>query len=160
MVAHVLMQQINKSKRWYATCDCGRYWFGTRKECDEGIKQHGASDGIIIGPRIITWKSTISIPHCLAPGQIGRERWCWSAHNEKEEADPWYHGSGRTEWEAIENLDGVNDVRRMTILDLKEGFPKNRHWLEQPHQEDDRCIDKAKEQRVSNKVSNISENCV
>jgi hypothetical protein len=142
MVARVVMHQINKTAQWHATCDCGRAWYGTKAECEEGIEQHGARDGLVIGPRTITEKLTVSVPRKISPGQLRkRERWCWHAYNEDEEAAVSYYASGRTEWEAIEELFHINDIRRMTMLDLKNSdYPKSSHWLAQPRQDDQRCV--------------------
>jgi hypothetical protein len=111
------------SLRWTAICRCGQYKYGNEIECTHWAEDH--SDQRLLGPKIVTYESTVAVPITDFP----KDRWVWHAQNDCDE-EPWYHGLGRTQNEAIDDLHRTDDIRRMTRSDQKVGLPRNSTWLD------------------------------
>lgn len=114
----------NREKAWVATCRCGWYANGTEKECTLKTEEHGGPR--MIGPTIVTFKSTVAVPRPEFP----RDRWVWTAYNECDRDLVWYWGNGRSEDEAIDDLHNIDSIRRMARFDQNEGFPRDATWLD------------------------------
>jgi hypothetical protein len=125
-----LSEKTTVKRRWIATCRCG--WCTeneNEKDCRLMAEEHGGPQAhLMTGPRIVITKSTVAIPMRGFPG----DRWVWNAHNDffSDEADGRFHGHGRTEDEAIDDLHRIDEVRRATRFSQSEGFPRNAAWLD------------------------------
>jgi hypothetical protein len=128
----IILQQIVSEhgyfRQWIATCRCGWHAKDLKKECTLMAEEHGCRgpEHLMTGPKIITVKMTVAIPRREFPS----DRWVWHAWNDCDEGEPWFHGLGRSEDEAIGDLLRTDDVRRMARFNQSEGFPRNAAWLD------------------------------